>query len=131
MTRIIILQERILRFLIPYALVPNMKAPFKFFLTDGSSTEDADTYEFSLSWNNPDGTTGSKVISQKLLTQAGDDNDGEDSSDSNGNENGNGNDDGNCDSSYPTVCINSPPPNLNCDNVRHKNFEVIDRSTWF
>ena len=82
-----------------------MKAPFKFYLTDGLSTEDADTYEFSLSWNNPDGTTGSKFISQKLLTQADDDNDGEDWSDSNGNDNSNGNSDGNCDASYPTACI--------------------------
>jgi hypothetical protein len=111
----------------PHILVPGMKAPFKFYLTDGSSTEDADTYEFSLSWNNPDGTTGSKFISQKLLTQADDDNDGEDSSDSNGNDNSNGNSDGNCDASYPTVCIESPPPNLNCDDVREKNFEVIGR----
>jgi hypothetical protein len=31
---------------------------------------------------------------------------------------------GNCDPSYPTVCIKSPPPNLNCPDIPHKNFQV-------
>jgi hypothetical protein len=35
---------------------------------------------------------------------------------------GNGN--GNCDPSYPKVCIKSPPPNLNCPDIPHKNFQV-------
>ena len=30
----------------------------------------------------------------------------------------------NCDPSYPTVCIESPPPDLNCANIFHKNFKV-------
>ena len=34
------------------------------------------------------------------------------------------NGDGNCDPSYPTVCIKSPPPDLNCGGISHKNFEV-------
>jgi hypothetical protein len=32
---------------------------------------------------------------------------------------------GNCDPSYPTVCIKSPPPQLNCDGVPYKDFQVI------
>jgi hypothetical protein len=35
---------------------------------------------------------------------------------------GNGN--GKCDPSYPTVCIKSPPPDLNCGDISHKNFKV-------
>jgi hypothetical protein len=35
-------------------------------------------------------------------------------------ENGNGD----CDASYSTVCIKSPPPDLNCGDIRHKNFRV-------
>ena len=38
-------------------------------------------------------------------------------------ENGNGD----CDPSYPTVCIKSPPPQLNCDDVPYKNFKVTGR----
>jgi hypothetical protein len=32
--------------------------------------------------------------------------------------------DGNCDPSYPTVCIKSPPPDLNCPDIPYKNFRV-------
>jgi micrococcal nuclease len=31
---------------------------------------------------------------------------------------------GNCDSSYPDVCIPSPPPDLDCSDVSEKNFKV-------
>jgi micrococcal nuclease len=30
----------------------------------------------------------------------------------------------NCDSSYPDVCIASPPPDLNCGDVSYKNIKV-------
>jgi len=30
-----------------------------------------------------------------------------------------------CDSSYPDICIPSPPPNLNCDDISEKSFEVL------
>jgi hypothetical protein len=30
-----------------------------------------------------------------------------------------------CDPSYPTVCIPSPPPNLNCNDISARNFEVL------
>jgi hypothetical protein len=32
---------------------------------------------------------------------------------------------GHCDSSYPTVCIPPPPPDLNCADVPYKNFKVL------
>jgi hypothetical protein len=35
--------------------------------------------------------------------------------------------DRNCDPSYPTLCIKSPPPQLNCDDVPYKNFKVTGR----
>lgn len=31
----------------------------------------------------------------------------------------------NCDSSYPTVCIRPPPPDLDCADVPYKNFRVL------
>ena len=34
-------------------------------------------------------------------------------------------DHGDCDSSYPDVCIPSYPPDLNCDDISKKNFEVL------
>lgn len=34
---------------------------------------------------------------------------------------------GNCDPSYPTVCIPPPPPDLDCADVRYKNFKVVGR----
>ena len=30
-----------------------------------------------------------------------------------------------CDASYPGVCIPSPPPDLDCRDVRHRNFRVV------
>ena len=30
-----------------------------------------------------------------------------------------------CDRSYPTVCIPSPPPDLDCADVRYRNFRVV------
>ena len=30
-----------------------------------------------------------------------------------------------CDSSYPDVCIPPHPPDLNCDDIQNKNFEVL------
>jgi len=33
--------------------------------------------------------------------------------------------DGNCDPSYPSVCIPSPPPDLDCAEIPHRNFPVI------
>lgn len=32
----------------------------------------------------------------------------------------------NCDSAYPDVCIPSPPPDLNCDDVSHTNIRVVE-----
>jgi len=29
-----------------------------------------------------------------------------------------------CDSSYPTVCIAPPPPDLDCGDISYQNFEV-------
>ena len=31
----------------------------------------------------------------------------------------------NCDPSYPTVCIPSPPPDLDCGDIPYKNFDVL------
>ena len=31
----------------------------------------------------------------------------------------------NCDPSYPDVCIPSPPPDLDCGDIPHRNFEVL------
>jgi hypothetical protein len=36
-----------------------------------------------------------------------------------------GDGDGNCDPSYPTVCILSPPPDLDCAQVNATNFKVV------
>ena len=30
-----------------------------------------------------------------------------------------------CDTSYPDVCIPSPPPDLNCGDITDKNFKVV------
>jgi hypothetical protein len=30
----------------------------------------------------------------------------------------------NCDPAYPTVCIPSPPPDLDCSEISHRNFVV-------
>ncbi len=30
-----------------------------------------------------------------------------------------------CDPSYPGVCIPPPPPDLNCDDIAHTNFQVV------
>ena len=30
-----------------------------------------------------------------------------------------------CDPAYPTACIPPPPPDLNCDDVSHRRFEVL------
>ena len=30
-----------------------------------------------------------------------------------------------CDRAYPTACIPSPPPGLNCDDISHRNFKVL------
>ena len=35
------------------------------------------------------------------------------------------NNDGDCDSSYPVVCISPYPPDLNCDDIPKKNFDVL------
>jgi hypothetical protein len=34
-------------------------------------------------------------------------------------------DDNNCDSSYPDVCIASPPPDLDCGDISDNNFKVL------
>lgn len=30
-----------------------------------------------------------------------------------------------CDPAYPTVCIPSPPPDLDCGEISYKNFKVL------
>ena len=30
-----------------------------------------------------------------------------------------------CDRAYPTVCIPSPPPDLNCSDIQFRNFTVL------
>lgn len=32
-----------------------------------------------------------------------------------------------CDPSYPTVCIPPPPPDLDCKDIRYRNFKVVGR----
>ena len=32
---------------------------------------------------------------------------------------------GDCDPAYPTVCIPSPPPDLDCGEITHRNFTVL------
>ena len=32
---------------------------------------------------------------------------------------------GKCDSSYPTVCIPPKPPDLNCGDISHRRFKVL------
>ncbi|MBW4522824.1 MAG: hypothetical protein KME16_24570 [Scytolyngbya sp. HA4215-MV1] len=32
---------------------------------------------------------------------------------------------GNCDRAYPTVCIPSPPPDLDCKDIPYRNFQVL------
>ncbi len=32
---------------------------------------------------------------------------------------------GNCDKSYPTVCIPSPPPDLDCGDIKFRRFQVV------
>lgn len=32
---------------------------------------------------------------------------------------------GNCDRAYPTVCIAPPPPDLDCKDIRYRNFKVL------
>lgn len=32
----------------------------------------------------------------------------------------------NCDAAYPGVCIPSPPPDLDCRDITHRNFTVLD-----
>ncbi len=32
---------------------------------------------------------------------------------------------GNCDTSYPTVCMPPPPPDLDCADIPHRNFRVL------
>jgi uncharacterized membrane protein YgcG len=41
-----------------------------------------------------------------------------------GDRGGGGGGGGGCDPAYPTVCIPSPPPDLDCGDVRHTNFRV-------
>lgn len=37
-----------------------------------------------------------------------------------------------CDSSYPDACIAPYPPDLNCDYIQNKNFEVLPPDPhWF
>ena len=31
----------------------------------------------------------------------------------------------NCDSSYPTICIKPPAPDLNCDDITGNDFKVL------
>ena len=37
----------------------------------------------------------------------------------------------NCDASYPDVCIASPPPDLNCDDIADKSFTVMSHPHGF
>jgi micrococcal nuclease len=30
-----------------------------------------------------------------------------------------------CDAAYPGVCIPSPPPDLDCGEISHRNFQVL------
>lgn len=51
--------------------------------------------------------------------------DGVSASSNNDDASSDGDEDQSCDSSYPDVCIASPPPDLNCDDISDKNFEVV------
>jgi hypothetical protein len=60
----------------PSDLSPGMKAPFKIFLTSDSVISDTETYGFTISWDNPDGSTGVTTVSGQAAGQSGDGGDG-------------------------------------------------------
>lgn len=56
----------------PSDLGPGMKAPFKIYLLSGSPTEDSATYEFTIQWENPDGSTGVNTVKGEGAGESGD-----------------------------------------------------------
>jgi hypothetical protein len=60
-----------------------MKAPFKIHLTSDSVIADTATYGFTISWDNPDGSTGVTTVSDQPLGQAGGDVGGEEEDENN------------------------------------------------
>jgi hypothetical protein len=51
----------------PSDLRPDMKAPFKIYIRSVSVIADTATYGFTISWDNPDGSTGVTTVSDQLL----------------------------------------------------------------
>jgi hypothetical protein len=75
----------------PSDLSPGMKAPFKIFLTSDSVISDTEIYGFTISWDNPDVSTGVTTVSGQAAGQSvdgGNDGNGEENE-----EDGVGNDD--------------------------------------
>jgi hypothetical protein len=54
----------------PSDLSPGMKAPFKIFLTRDSVISDTETYGFTISWDNPDGSTGVTTVTDQSAGQS-------------------------------------------------------------
>jgi plastocyanin len=53
----------------PSDLRPDMRAPFKIFLTNDAIIDETATYAFTISWDNPDGSTGVTTVSDQSLEQ--------------------------------------------------------------
>lgn len=116
----------------PSDLMPGQSAPFDTVISDHASTA---TYgRMSSGSLNVQSSDYAMILPAVTFIIDGESDDGHSSvnsrsgnSNNDDDSNGNGNSDGNCDSSYPTVCIKSPPPDLNCDDVPYKNFKVTGR----
>jgi hypothetical protein len=61
----------------PSDLSPGMKAPFKIFLTSDSVINDTETYGFTISWDNPDGSTGVTTVTDQSAGQSNNAEEGE------------------------------------------------------
>jgi hypothetical protein len=52
----------------PSDLAPGMKSPFKILISNDSVIEVIETYEFSISWDNADGSSGMNIVSGNIST---------------------------------------------------------------
>ena len=116
----------------PNTIEPGNRAPFNILVTNGTISGSAETYGLNIQWKDINGNYKSTSVTENLALNNASGN-VVNSVNNTDNINGgipinpfspSGNGDA-CDPSYPDVCIQSPPPDLDCPQIPYDNFDVV------
>ncbi len=115
----------------PFTIQPNSVSSFSILVANDTIKENVNAYDFTLQWRDINGVDRSVRIGQEQIQNTETVNVAINFNSGAANEinkidyTESTTPVGQCDPSYPDVCIESPPPDLDCPQISDNNFDVV------